>query len=98
MAASELGGVQAKVLDQLGKSRDKVDQAASLCRQASRRRTRNALRPAIEKLVHARRTLASRRARGAPQALRDELRAAAAELLGDMHGLQRTVLCPQDAP
>jgi hypothetical protein len=96
--ASDLGAVQAKVLDQLGKSRAKVDQAASLCRQASRRKTRNALRPAIEKLAQARKTLGSRKARSAPQTLRDELRAEAAAIRDGMRDLQRMVVCPQDAP
>lgn len=68
------------------------------CRETSHRRTRNALRPAIEKLAQARRTLGSRRARTAPEALRDELRAAAGDLRDDMRALQREVVCPQDAP
>jgi hypothetical protein len=93
-AAGELSPVRAKLLDQLETARTKLEQAETACRGGSKRRTRSAMRPAIGKLAQVRRTLGSRRARSAPQALRDELRAVADAIRGDMRTLQRASTCP----
>jgi len=69
-----------------------------LCRQASKRRTRKALRPAINKVGQFLGTLKSRKARTIPQAVKDALRTTADAIRVDMQALQRAVQCPQDAP
>ncbi len=97
-ADTALGVVQPKLLDQLQKAKTHKQQAESLCRQASKRRTRKALRPALNKIAQFLRTLKSRKARTIPQSDRDSLRAAADGIRVDMQTLQRTVQCPADAP
>jgi hypothetical protein len=97
-AESTLGALQPKLLDQLQKAKTHKEKAETLCRQASKRRTRHALRPAINKVAQFLRTLASRKARTIPQTVKDALRTAADAIRGDMQALQRVVQCPQDAP
>src|SRR5262245_59505973 len=97
-AESGLGALQPKLLDQLQKAKTHKEQAEMLCRQASKRRTRKELRPAINKVVQFLRTLKSRKAQTIPQAVKDALRAAADGIRLDMEALQRAVQCPQDAP
>jgi CSLREA domain-containing protein len=95
---SDLGALQAKLGDQLQKAKTHKEKAEVLCRQASKRRTRKALRPAISKLRQFLRTLKSRKARSIPQPVKDALRSAAGAIGLDMKALQRAVQCPQDAP
>ena len=95
---STLGALQPKLLDQLQKAKTHKEKAEMLCRQASKRRTRHALRPAINKVVQFLRTLSSRKARPIPPAVKDALRTTAGAIRGDMQALQRAVQCPQDAP
>ncbi len=96
--ASALGALQTKLLDQLQKAKMHKEQAEVLCRQASKRRTRNALRPAINKLSQFLATLGARKAKTIPSALKDSLRTSAAAIRSDMQVLQRALQCPQDAP
>ena len=95
-AARDLAKLQPKLRDQAEKAKAHKEKAAALCRQASERRTRNALRPAINKMSQFERTLRSRRARSIPQALKDELLATAGGLLLDMRALQAALRCPED--
>ena len=90
--------MQPKLLDQLQKAKTHKEKAEMLCRQASKRRTRKGLRPAINKVVQFLRTLKSRKAQTIPQAVKDALREAADGIRLDMEALQRAVQCPQDAP
>ena len=90
--------MQPKLLDQLQKAKTHEEKAEMLCRQASKRRTRHALRPAINKVVQFLRTLSSRKARPIPPAVKDALRTTVEGIRGDMQALQRAVQCPQDAP
>jgi len=96
--ASALGTLQPKLLDQLQKAKTHKEKAEMLCRQASKRRTRKALRSAINKVGQFLGTLKSRKARTIPQAVKDALRTAADAIRVDMQALQRAVQCPQDAP
>jgi hypothetical protein len=95
---NDLGALQPKLLDQLQKAKTRKEKAETLCRQASKRRTRQALRPAINKVAQFLRTLGSRKARTIPQIAKDALRATADPIRRDMQALQRAVQCPQDAP
>ena len=96
--ASELRELRAKLLGRLAKATARLRHAEALCGEASRSRPREALQPVIRKLSKFRGTLASRQARGLPEALRNELRAAAAALRDDVRVLRESVLCPRDAP
>jgi hypothetical protein len=95
---TDLVTLQPKLLDQLQKAKTHKEQAEMLCRQASKRRTRNALRPAINRVSQFLATLGSRKARTIPSSVTAPLRTAAEAIRGDMHALQRAVQCPQDAP
>ncbi len=95
---SALGVLQPKLLDQIQKAKTHKEKAEMLCRQASKRRTRRALRPAINKVGQFLRTLASRKGHAIPPAVRDGLGSAADAIRGDMQALQRAVQCPRDAP
>src|SRR5262249_44029230 len=97
-AESGLGALQPKLLDQLQKAKTHKEKAEMLCRQASKRRTRKALRPAINDVVQFLRTLKVRKAGTIPQTIKDGLRAAADAIRLDMQALQRAVQCPEDAP
>jgi parallel beta-helix repeat protein len=96
--ASALGTLQPKLLDQLEKAKMHKEQAETLCRQANKRRTRNALRPAINKMTQFVRTLGSRRVRTIPQDLVGTLRTAATSIRTDMQTLEHDLRCPDDAP
>ena len=95
---TDLGTLQAKLVDDLQKAKMHKEQAEMLCRQASKRRTKNALRPAINRVSQFLATLGSRKARTIPAAISDRLRTLAGAIRTDMHTLQRAVACPQDAP
>ncbi len=93
-----LGTLQPKLLDELQNAKMHKEQAEMLCRQASKRRTRNALRPAINRVARFVATLGSRKARTIPPNVTSPLRTAAETIRTDLHALQRAVQCPQDAP
>ena len=95
---TDLGALEPKLLDQLQKAKMHKEQAEMLCRQASKRRTRNALRPAINRVSQFLATLGSRKARAIPPSVTAPLRTAGEAIRADMHALQRAVQCPQDAP
>ncbi len=95
---TDLGALEPKLLDQLQKARTHKEKAESLCRQASKRRTRNALHPAVNKIVQFLATLHSHKARTIPQTAKDALRTAADAIRLDLQALQRAVQCPQDVP
>ncbi len=95
---NDLGALQPKLLDQLQKAKTHKEKAEMRCRQASKRRTRRALRPAINKVGQFLRTLGSRKARTIPPTVKDGLRTAADAIRLDMQALQRAVQCPHDAP
>jgi len=90
--------LQPKLLDQLQKAKMHKEQAEMLCRQASKRRTRNALRPAINKVTQFLGTLGSRKAKTISPTAKGTLRTSADAIRADMQTLQRAVQCPQDAP
>jgi hypothetical protein len=96
--ATELGALQAALADRLAKTAAREDAAETRCRQASRRRTRKALRAVSAQLTRFHRTLRSRRARLIPPALVIDLLATADALRADLRALRRTVACPGDAP
>ncbi len=93
-----LGALEPKLLDQLRKARMHKEKAESLCGQASKRRTRHALRPAINKIVQFVATLHSHKARTIPQTVKDALRTTADAIRLDLQALRRAVQCPQDVP
>jgi hypothetical protein len=95
---SGLASLRSKLLDQLEKAKTHKEQAALLCRQANERRTRNALRPAIDKMLQFERTLRSRKARAVSADVIGALRTAAAAIRADMRTLQGSLRCPDDAP
>ena len=94
---TDLGALEPKLLDQVRKAKMHKEQAEMLCRQASKRRTKNALRPAINKMDQFLATLRSRRARTIAPNVTATLRTAADAIRTDMQALQRAVQCPQDA-
>ncbi len=96
--ATALGVLQPKLLDQVEKAKMHKEQAEVLCRRASKRRTRNALRPAINKLNEFVSTLRSRKAKTIPDAVKNALRTSAEAIRADMRALERALQCPQDAP
>jgi CSLREA domain-containing protein len=93
-AASDLGVLQAKLYDQLQKAKTHEEHAEIVCRKASNRRTRKALRPAINKLRRFVGTLRSREARSFPATIVDTLSAAAGAIHADMRALRRSLECP----
>jgi hypothetical protein len=95
---TDLGTLQTKLVDDLQKAKMHKEQAEMLCRQASKRRTKNALRPAINKVSQFFATLGSRKARTIPATVTARLRALADAIRSDMKTLERAVECPQDAP
>jgi hypothetical protein len=62
-SANDLGAHAGEAPGSTHKAGEHIEKAAASCRQGSRRRTRNALRPAIDKLAQLDRSLASRKAR-----------------------------------
>jgi CSLREA domain-containing protein len=90
--------VDAIHFDQLQKAKMHNEQAELLCHQVRKRLTRNALRPAINKVTQFLATLASRKAKTISPTVKGTLRTSADAIRTDMQALQRAVRCPQDAP
>ena len=97
-ASTSLGALATRLQNQLQKARDRKEQADGFCRQPNVRRTRQALKKAIRKMVVVGKTLRSRKARNSiPDPLRQQLLTDAGDVLVDLRALKGALQCPAGA-
>jgi hypothetical protein len=97
-AASDLGALRPRLLGLLEKAKERKELAEASCLEPDVRGAKKHLKRAIRKMIEVVRTLRSRRARKSlPDALREELLAAAEGVRDDLRTLKQAVRCPDDA-
>ena len=98
VAALEPGKLQTRLLELLGRAKERKEEAEAACLESDVRRTKKLLKQAGLKTVEAGRKLRSRQAKKAIAAeLRDALRETLVAVRLDLRTLKRDVACPDDA-